>query len=263
MQAVTGVFLSPSDAQRGVEAVRLRGVASDKITVLTPGSGRKELEAVAVDTTEQPGMGKAVGALVGAATGLSGGGLLIAAIIPGVGPVTAIGLLGAAILGAAGASVGAVAGGSIENSMTHGLPEDEIFVYEDALRKGRSVVIALAEDDAAATPIREALESAGAETIDAARQQWWIGLQSAEREHYQTSGRSFQEDEHFFRLGFEAALHAKARCKEFDQVSSEMESDLEEIQSQNPGVDVAEPYTRGYQRGRDYYQRFCNESKAA
>ena len=29
----------------------------------------------------------------------------------------------------------------MERSTTQGLPEDEIFVYEDALRKGRSVVI--------------------------------------------------------------------------------------------------------------------------
>jgi len=26
---------------------------------------------------------------------------------------------------------------------------------------------------------------------------------------------------------------------------------------------LAEPFTRGYQRGRDYYQRLCDESKAA
>ena len=66
------------------------------------------------------------------------------ALVPGLGPITALGLLGAAILGAAGATIGAAAGGKAEKSTYEGLPEDEIFVYEDALRKGRSVVIALA-----------------------------------------------------------------------------------------------------------------------
>jgi hypothetical protein len=143
------------------------------------------------------------------------------------------------------------------------LPEDEIFVYEDALRKGRTVVIALAEDEATAAPLSELLAAQGAETVDAARHQWWIGLRSAEREHYSTSGKTFGDDEKFYRMGFEASLHAKNRCKEFDQVSAEMEAGLEDLQRQYPGVNVAGPYTRGYQRGRDYYQRLCEESKAA
>jgi hypothetical protein len=151
----------------------------------------------------------------------------------------------------------------LENASIEGLPEDEIFVYEDALRKGRSVVIALAEDGAAADSLRHLLKSERAESIDAARHQWWIGLRSAEREHYAVSGRSFNDDEQFYRLGFEDALHAKSRCKEFDQVSAEMNSRLEELQGQHPGVDLEEPYTRGYQRGREYYQRLCDQSKAA
>ncbi len=216
-----------------------------------------------IDAGEQPGIGKAIGAVVGAASGITSGSILAAAIIPGVGPVTAVGLLGAAILGAAGAGIGAAAGGALENSLTEGLPEDEIFVYEDAMRKGRSVVIALAENAHAAEPLRALLISEGAETVDAARHQWWIGLRSAEREHYSTSGGDFDKDEKFYRMGFEDALHARNRCKEFDQVSAEMESNLEELQKQYPGVDLADAYTRGYRRGREYYQRLCDQEKAA
>jgi len=263
MQAVTGIFSSQQDAKRAVLALQSGGVSADKITLLTPGHAEKELESVPADSTEQPGMGKAIGALLGAAGGLSGGGLLIAALVPGVGPVTAIGLLGGAILAAAGAAAGAAVGASFENAVTEGLPEDEIFVYEDALRQGRSVVIALAADEADAAPLRELLKTEGAEAVDAARHQWWIGLRSAEREHYSSSGRNFSDDEKFYRLGFEAALHARTRCMEFDQVSAEMTSSLEDLQRQYPGEEVAEAYTRGYQRGRDYYQRLCNESKAA
>ena len=51
-------------------------------------------------------MGKAFGALLGGGVGITGGSLLIA-LVPGLGPITALGLLGAAILGAAGATVGA------------------------------------------------------------------------------------------------------------------------------------------------------------
>ena len=89
-------------------------------------------------------MGKAIGALAGGGIGITGGSLLMA-LVPGLGPITALGLLGAAVLGAAGATVGASVGERWKTPSTEGLPEDEIFVYEDALRKGRSVVIVLAE----------------------------------------------------------------------------------------------------------------------
>ena len=79
-------------------------------------------------------------------------------------------------------------------------------------------------------------------------------------EHYLRSGQQFGEGEKFYLLGFEAALHARNLCKEFDQIASEMTSDLEELQQQYPTVAVEEPFTRGFQQGREYYQRLCGES---
>jgi hypothetical protein len=263
MKAVTGVFASSSDAQRALSQFRDLGLPEDRLTLLTSKSTPDQEAEVPIVSAEQPGMGKAIGALVGAAAGIAGGPMLVAALIPGVGPITAIGLLGGAILGAAGASVGALAGGKAENSMTDGLPEDELFVYEDALRKGRSVVITMAGDRVEASVFRELMKMEGAESVDAARDQWWIGLRSAEREHYSSHGRNFTEDEKFYRLGFESALHARTRCKEYDQVLAEMDSRIEEVEQQFPGKQVAEPFRKGYERGRDYYQRLCDDSKAA
>ena len=263
MKSVTGVFRSRSDAQDALAELRSLGLREDRITLLTPGTMEKDLQSVPVVAAEQPGMAKAMGALVGAAAGLSGGPLVVAALIPGVGPITAIGLLGGAVLAAAGASVGAVAGGKLENAMTEGLPEDELFVYEDALRQGRSVVIALAQDEAEASRFREVLKTEAAELVDAAREQWWIGLRGAEQEHYSKFGRNLSDDEKFYRQGFESALHARTRCKEYDQVLAEMNAEVEELERQHPGAEVAEPFRRGYERGRDYYQRLCDESRAA
>jgi hypothetical protein len=81
--------------------------------------------------------------------------------------------------------------------------------------------------------------------------------------HYLKSGRKFGDGEKFYLLGFEAALHARNRCKEFDQIASEMASDLEELQRQYPEAAVDEPFAQGFQRGREYYQRLCNESNPA
>lgn len=260
METLTGVFASQSDAQHAMAELRLAGAQEDQIALLTPGSSQTEPESVPNVAAEQPGMGKAV---LGTATGLSAGPLLFAAIVPGVGPVTAFGRLGGAVLAVAGATVGSAAGGRLESQMTEGLPEDEIFVYEDALRKGRIVVIVQVNDETEASRFRELLQTEGGETVDAARDKWWIGLRSAEQEDYSAHGRKFGDDEVFYRLGFEAALHARTRCKEYDQTLGEMDAKIEELEKEYPGRDVAEPFSRGYERGRDYYQHLCDESKAA
>jgi hypothetical protein len=262
MKAVSGVFRSRSDAERAMSTIQSAGLPENHVTLLTPGGDERKLQSVPEVAAEQPGMGKAIGAVLGGATGLSGAALVMAAI-PGVGLITAMGLLGAAILGAAGAGIGAAAGGKLENSMTDGLPEDELFVYEDALRQGRSVVVVLAQDEDMAKRFRELLHTEGAEAVDAARDQWWIGLRDAEKEHYSNLGKNFGDDEKFYRLGFESALHARTRCKEYDQVMGEMTAQIEDLEHQYPGVEVAEPFTRGYERGRDYYQELCSKSRAA
>lgn len=265
MEAVTGVFATRSAAERALQDVHNTGIPTDKVTLLTPGTEEqveKEIQAVPTEATEQPGMGTAMGALLGGGVGLTAGSALVA-LVPGVGPITAIGLLGAGVLAAAGAAVGGRAGGKVERDSYEGLPEDEIFVYEDALRKGRSVVIAMAENDGQASLVRDLLHRDGAESVDAAREQWWTGLRGDEHEHYKASGRNFSDDEKFYRLGFEAALHARTRCMEFDQVSAEMDAALEDVQRQFPGAPVEEPFTRGYQRGREHYQRLCDETDKA
>lgn len=262
MKTITGVFRSQVDAERAAAVVRSTGVPSDKIILLTPGNIQQEIESVPVLSGEKSGVGKALGAVLGTAAGMSGM-PLIAAFIPGVGLVTAVGLLGAAVLTVAGGAAGAAAGAKLDNASTEGLPEDEIFVYEDALRKGRSVLLVMTEGETEADRLRELLSTEGAESIDAAREQWWIGLRSAEQEHYSSLNRNFTEDEKFYRLGFEAALHARTRCKEYDQVMGEMTATLEDVQRQYPSANIEEPFTRGYERGRDYYQGLCDQSKAA
>ena len=126
MKTVTGVFASQSEAQHAMAEMRLAGAQDDRIALLTPGSRQAEVESVPNVAAEQPGMGKAVGAVLGAATGLSAGPLLVAAIIPGVGPVTALGLMGGAVLAAAGATVTSAARLRQEIYMSEWQPEDEL-----------------------------------------------------------------------------------------------------------------------------------------
>jgi hypothetical protein len=257
MKAVVGVFESRGDARRVLLELRATGLAENRLALLVPGNGVHGIDAVPVSSAEQPGMGKTVAGAVGATAGIAGGlelGAAAGAIVPGVGPVVVTGIVGAALLGLAGGRIGAAVGSALENAVTEGLPEDEIFVYEDALRQGRSVVVALANSDPSAEFIRHLMLGGGAETVDDAREKWWIGLRDAEREHYTAPDRDFVRDEKFYRLGFQAALHARTRGKEYDQVLNELAQDLEELKRCHPGVEVEEPFRRGYERGRAYYE---------
>jgi hypothetical protein len=64
-------------------------------------------------------------------------------LVPGVGPVIVSGLIGAVLLGAGGALVGA----TLEASLAMGLPRDELFVYEGARRRRHGVVVAEVDAD--------------------------------------------------------------------------------------------------------------------
>jgi hypothetical protein len=252
MIAVVGVFKSRSAAERsGAELVPLE-ISKDRINILTPEVTDKETAAVPTVAGEQPGVGKAMGAVVGGAMGMAGGVGLAPAIagllVPGVGPVLGIGILAGALLGAIGAMGGAAVGATIESEVFTGLPEDELFVYEDALRKGRTVVVVMAEDDEV-DAVRGALELAGAESVDRAREMWWLGLRDVEREGYTADGGSFEHDERDFRSGFEAALQLRNRGRSYEEC-------YQELAERDARVCESEAFRRGYERGLQYLEAF-------
>jgi hypothetical protein len=105
---IYGVFNTHAEAEKTLRDLRDSGLHVDRTTLLTPGSDAKiikEMQDVPQDSSEQPGMGGAMGALLGGGVGFASGSVLLA-LVPGLGPVTAVGLLGASILAAAGATLG-------------------------------------------------------------------------------------------------------------------------------------------------------------
>jgi hypothetical protein len=250
MRTVVGIFTSQTDAERAVEQLRAVGL-TEHVNLLTPCADAGDLQTVPTTQTEQPGMGKALGGVVGGAAGIAAGShlgsVLATALVPGVGPVIAVGIAAAALLGIGGAVGGAAAGGAVENALATGLPQDELFVYEDALRKGRTVVIVLAEDGDRAEAARGVLDRAGAESLDAARQQWWIGLRSAEEEAYTVQGGDFRRDETEYQCGFEAALHQRTRGKSYGEAAAY-------LRQRYPDLYQKDSFRRGYERGQTYYR---------
>jgi hypothetical protein len=245
MEPVVGVFKSRADAERSSEALRAE-IAKSKIHLLTPETTKAELASVPAEEAEQPGMGKAMGAVVGGAMGLAGGlevAELLATLVPGVGAIVAIGLSSSAILAALGAFGGGAIGGALENSIFTELPEEELFVYKDALKKGRSVLIVTPDSGNEANFVREKLKAAGAESIDQARQDWWLGMRNVEKEKYEVGGGDFDEDEPEFRAGFEASHHPENEGKTYEQADPK-------LATQYPEIHDSPAFRLGYQRGR-------------
>jgi hypothetical protein len=230
METVAGIFQSREQAEKAIQQIHSAGIRNDRIALLTPDTNIETAErAIPTSDTEQPGMGKAMGGTVGGAMGVAGGASLGAAaasvLIPGVGPVIAGAILGAAILGTGGTVAGMAAGEALEEELVSGLPHDELFLYEDAVKKGRSVVIAFAENEQLEENARAAMASAGAESVDAARENWWLGLRDAEAAHYESTGKRFDDDEANYRRGFETALRNRgadiAKLPQSGEVSDE------------------------------------------
>ena len=242
MHPVVGIFTRREDAEAAAAALKSAGIDRGRIIVLTPGRGEERLAAVPTRESEPPGIGKALGTVTGAAAGAAGGmqlGTVVSTLlVPGLGPVIALGALGTVLLGALGAAVG-----HAFDDAPEGVPRDDLYLYEDALRHGRSVVIALAAADDRAEAARAVLAAAGAESLDALRDRWWSGVRDAEAADYESIGRPFAGVETDHRRGFECALGADRRGRAYDDV-------VNELKQRYPDLYNTDAFRGGYERGQ-------------
>ena len=153
----------------------------------------------------------------------------------------------------AGAALGAEIGDTIEENLGEGLPHEDIYLYEDALRHGSSIVIVHANGGKQTDDVRDLLKRSGAIDQETLKENWWAELRDQELTDYQSTGRDFQNDEQSYRKGFEAAQHAKLRGKSY----AECEASLRERYDDN---DLDNAFRRGYARGQDY-QTTCEENR--
>jgi hypothetical protein len=248
MNPVAGVFTSRTDAEHAVAELRALGIADNKITLLSPEATQQELEKVPTTNAEAPGIGRTLGAVVGGILGVSAGFEFTTAIatvlIPGVGPIIVAGALGAALLGAAGGVTGGILGSEMDSHLTTGIPEDDLYIYEDALHQGRSVVIALA-DHAQEDAAKRVMSSCGAESVDRAREMWWRGARDVEKEHYSATGADFDKEEPDYRAGFEAAQREWCRNQSYtacrDRLSRVYPERFDKV-----------AFIHGFERGQQY-----------
>ena len=251
MKAITGVFKTQDQAENAVKELRSLGLSDKRIGIVRPGSTPERLETgVPVTDTEEPGMGKAMGAAVGGAMGAAGGataGLAVASLmIPGIGPLVAFGMVGAALLGTVGAAAGSAVGDTVEEELGEGIPHEDVYLFEDALRHGHTVLIAYADDEGdQADDAAEVMRNAGAEDLDVLRENWWQELREEERGSYTGN---FDQDEESYRRGYTAALHPRRRDRAYSDVE-------DELRTQYANTVLDRPFQYGYERGLRHRSR--------
>ena len=106
---------------------------------------------------------------------------------------------------------------------------------------------------------RKTLEQNGAESIDRARDLWWLGLRDVEKESYEAKGGNFAADESHYRRGFEAGLQSK------NPASSGSDA-MPSVGSSGNGADSAdehqhEAFRHGYERGCAHRDQLKNRQQ--
>ena len=145
-------------------------------------------------------------------------------------------------------AAGAAVGDTIEEELGEGIPHEDLYLYEDSLRHGHSVVIAYTETDDQTDKAEGIFERSGAEDLDVLRDNWWNELRDNERAHYHHDDRDFDQDEINYRRGFQTALHPKHRGKAY----TEVEQDLKALYN-DPELDTA--FRSGYERGQAHHSK--------
>ncbi len=180
MKTVVGIFGSPAAADRAARDLVKAGVSPAKIRQLTPGSSERDVHSgIPTAETEQAGMGKAIGAVVGGVVGLMAALGVSTVSSAGAGALGATAWILAALCALVGAVAGGFAGGALEDRLSTGLPKDEIYFYEEALRRGRSVVFAFVRNGKREEEARLILDRAGANSVDAGDESWRVGISPA------------------------------------------------------------------------------------
>src|SRR5437870_12378821 len=139
VETAIGVFASRDRAEQAVGQLRRQGVPEQSLVFLT--RSKNEAETVGKE------FGAYVGGFVGGAAGMSAGVVAATLLLPGIGPVFALGFGAAALLGLAGAGAGSTVGSAVSHDAEAPQPtpdekcaEDAAF-FREVLKEGRSLIV--------------------------------------------------------------------------------------------------------------------------
>jgi hypothetical protein len=163
-RTVIGLFRDSNEAQAALHDLERGGFAREQLNLVAyDGSGHytdmaRESSELGSKTTK----GAAAGGIAGLLLGLA------AVALPGIGPIVAAGPIAAALTGA---GVGAAAGGMLGALADMGVPGHEAKYYEEAIRRGGTLLIIRASDEKA-EDAQSVLDRHGALDVDERVAEW-------------------------------------------------------------------------------------------
>ena len=243
------IYRSPDVAQDAFGALQAEGLTVDQLTLLTPHSSNAELPpGSSLEPSTPRGAcgvkaGDVAGSIIGWAGGVAGAAVTLI-FFPAVGPIAAVGTL--ALASVFGAAVGGVAGHAVQHAAPHPHPHNYAFVYEDALRRGRWLLIVHTPEEQQLKAALSVLDRFEAESFTEAREAWWRNLRESEMQSYEASPDEFARVEPVYREGFEAALAPDLRGRSYTEAFST-------LQKRYPDIHDKETFAHGYQRGQTYF----------
>jgi hypothetical protein len=173
MQTIVGIFTSREAGEGSVAQLVQSGIPPACIVFLSGERPEDALPPIPTTDTEADGMGKTMGGFVGGVAGASAGlglGSAVASLmVPGIGPILAAGIGAAALLGIGGAAVGAKVGEESEHQSDTGVPRDDLGVYRELLKQGRTLVVVETDSEEEASQARAILDRNAALDLDAER----------------------------------------------------------------------------------------------
>ena len=160
--AVFGIYRTPADAERAVDALMGNGFSSGAISVLLPDNESTRAFAHHKDTKAPEGTtaGVTTGGVIGGALGVLVG--IGALAIPGVGPLIAAGPI---VAGLAGLGVGGAVGGLVGALIGMGIPEYEAKRYEGRVKDGGTLLSVHCDTSDQVSRAKDLLKSSGAQDI--------------------------------------------------------------------------------------------------
>jgi hypothetical protein len=155
-RTAVGYFRDRAQADAAYTELVGHGVDRDDISIM--GRGREGAKGLHHDDDHvSAGEGAATGGIAGLLIGAA------AMLIPGIGPVVAVGPIAAGLAGAVtGAVTGAVVGGVTGALVDAGVPEEEARYYDERFRTG-GILMTVRTDDARWTDLRAIMERHGAD----------------------------------------------------------------------------------------------------
>jgi anti-sigma B factor antagonist len=175
VETAIGVFSSRDRAEEAVKELRQQDVPEQSIVFLT----RSENEAKTIAKQ----FGATVGGFVGGAAGMSAGVVAATLLLPGIGPVFALGFGAAALLGLAGAGAGATVASTATHDVEAPKPtpdekcSEDVAFFREVLKEGRSLIVVRTESQEIATSACAILDRLG------------LGMQSKTPAKMQTNTR--------------------------------------------------------------------------